>query len=100
MRYNDRITFLSNGTSEYNPETGEFEEVEGAKKLAACMMVDLGLEKSQLLFGDYEKDRKVAYLQVPYHGKAERCEYKGKSYKVVKDRQSNTVLYLEGDKSL
>lgn len=100
MRYNDRIIFLEKQDEVYNPDTGEYKMGAVTRKTVPCFVMDLGLERSVKLFGDYEKERKVVYIRRKLAKTYYRCEYKGIVYKLIADKQSATVFYLEGDDSL
>lgn len=100
MRYADRLTFIDRSDERYDPELGEYVAGDSYEVTVPCFVLDLGIEKAKLMFGDVSKSRKVAYLQNPYPKPYQLCRYDGKLYKVLIDRQSKTVLYLEGDDSL
>lgn len=100
MRYNDRIVFIDKRDEVYNPDTGEYEAGTVSKETVPCFVMDLGLERSVQLFGDYAKERKVVYIRRQLTKSYHHCEYRGKAYKLITDKQNATVFYLEGDDSL
>lgn len=100
MRYNDRIVFIERREGEYNPNIGEYEKGIVSRETVPCFVMDLGLERSIQLFGDYEKERKVVYLRRKLTKIYHLCIYKEKIYRAKVDRQNGTVFYLEGDESI
>lgn len=94
------MTFIRQGEAVYDPDLGEFRTGEGQELVVPCFVMDLGLEKSKLLFGEYAKDRQAVYIQRPIPGGYGHCRYGGKLYKLTRDKLSQTVFYLEGDDSL
>ncbi|MFM0795997.1 hypothetical protein P7J53_10700 [Streptococcus suis] len=100
MRYADRIVFIKTGAEYYDPDIGEYISGANEEFVLPCHIVDLGIEKSMQIFGDYALERKICYLQNPLTVTTAICVYKDKKYKVLTDRQNSKVLYLEGDNSI
>lgn len=100
MRFNDRISFVTIGSSEYNPDTGEYEESKPIKETLPCNISTIGIGRSKELFGEIDKVVLVARLQHPYNKSYDHIEIKGQKYDTK--RQSDYrkgVFYLEGDPS-
>ncbi|KGR72899.1 hypothetical protein ACVRWQ_06055 [Streptococcus phocae subsp. salmonis] len=95
MRYADRITFIKATDERYDPDLGEYTHTEVISKTLPCFAMDMGMEKSVQIFGDYQKSRKVVYVKQPYNQKYDFCEYRGVKYRTLADKQSETVFYLE-----
>lgn len=100
MRYADRIVFLKRGAEYYDPDIGEYVGGTNEEFVLPCQVVDLGIEKSVQVFGDYALERKICYLQNPLTVTNATCVYEDKKYKVLTDRQNSKILYLEGDNSI
>ncbi|MCK4024893.1 hypothetical protein [Streptococcus iners] len=100
MRYADRIVFIKTGAEFYDPDIGEYISGANEEFVLPCHIVDLGVEKSMQIFGDYALERKICYLQNPLTVTNVVCVYKDKKYKVLADKQNSKVLYLEGDNSI
>ncbi|MEN2467946.1 hypothetical protein [Ornithinibacillus sp. JPR2-1] len=109
MRFADRITFVKEVDSYYDPVKGEYVEGEPIKTTVPCKLSALGTERTIQLFGELDKKLTVARLQQPYHGHVDYVEIKEISYvdgikntKIKKynvKRQSDYrkgVFYLEG----
>lgn len=99
MRYSDRAVFSFYDESLYDPEIGEHVYKELYSEIITCFVMDLGLEKSVKIFGDYQKGRKVVFIKNTYTKAFNRVFYRGMWYKVINDKQMNRVFYLEGDNS-
>lgn len=103
MRYDKRITFVTEHAGGYDPDTGKHEEPRIEEDAKPCNLSALGITRTNELFGQIDKKIVVARLQRPYnkpfdHVLIKKGEYKGK-YSVK--RQSNYrrgVFYLESVK--
>lgn len=98
MRFNDRLTFVNQDESYFDPVIGDYVESEKATITKPCKLSPMGIERQQLVFGETNKNVLVARLQHPYRDTFDTVEVKGNAYKVM--RQSNYhkgVLFLEGD---
>lgn len=100
MRYSDRAVFKQISKEEYDYETGEHKDIELYSDIVTCYVMDLGIEKSVKLFGDYNKQRKVIYLKNAYAKPFNLVEYRGQRYIPKVDKQLNKVFYLEKDDSI
>ncbi|VTT01663.1 hypothetical protein [Streptococcus dysgalactiae] len=100
MRYADRISFVTNQDERYDPDLGEYTHTETISETKPCFAMEMGVEKSVQIFGDYQKDRKVIYLKQPYTKAFDYCEYDGKRYKAQANKLGAIVFYLEGDDSI
>ncbi len=101
MNFSDRITFVNEGESYYDPVKGEYVEGEPTKDTKPCKLSNMGVDRTNELFGQIDRIITVARLQRPYskefdHVLIEKGMHKGK-YNVK--RQSDYrkgVFYLEG----
>lgn len=100
MRYSDRAVFKQISKEEYDYETGEHKDIELYSDIVTCYVMDLGIEKSVKLFGDYNKQRKVIYLKNAYAKAFNLVEYRGQRYIPKVDKQLDKVFYLERDDSI
>ena len=100
MRYNKRIEFIKQIDEEYDAEIGEYTQGIVIKTTVPCFVMDIGIEKSIELFGNYEKDRKQVYLRHKLKDRFDKCILNDKTYKIIKPYLNETVLYLEGDVSV
>ncbi|HEQ5218479.1 TPA: hypothetical protein VG696_001827 [Streptococcus pyogenes] len=100
MRYADRVTFVKTTDERYDPDLGEYTHTETISDTKPCFAMEMGVEKSVQIFGDYQKDRKVIYLKQPYTKAFDYCEYEGKRYKAQANKLGAIVFYLEGDDSI
>lgn len=98
MRFNRRITFITQAEDFYNPHTGEYVVSEPIKVTKACNLSALGINRRKELFGDIQEEVLVARLQQPYTHTFAYVEVGKKRYKVT--QQSNYrkgVLFLGRD---
>lgn len=96
MRFADRITFVRDADSYYDPTLGQWVEGEVVKDVQPCQFSPLGTERTVQLFGNLDKVVTVARLQRPYKKKFEHVLINEEKFLVQK--QSNYrkgVLYLE-----
>lgn len=100
MRYSDRAVFKQISKEEYDYEIGEHKDIELYSDVVTCFVMDLGIDKSVKLFGDYSKQRKVIYLKNTYTKPFNIVEYRGQRYIPKVDKQLNKVFYLEKDDSI
>ncbi|WP_339165375.1 hypothetical protein [Siminovitchia sp. FSL W7-1587] len=97
MRFADRITFVKETESYYDPEKGEYVEGEPIKDTKPCMLSKMGVDRTNELFGQIDKVITVARLQRPYTKEFDHVTINGQKYNVK--RQSDYrkgVFYLEG----
>ena len=100
MRYNDRVEIIAKQQEEYNPEIGEYTTGEDERLILPAYVMDLGLNKQVAVFGAYKRGSKVVYLQNKPKIAFDYLNYQGERYKCRADKQSETVFYLEKDKSI
>ena len=100
MRFNDRITFVHEKASYYDPIKGEYVDGEKVLTTKPCNLSTVGINRTNELFGQIDKITIVARLQRPYNGKIDYVFLNNdetKKYNVI--RQSDYrkgVFYLEG----
>lgn len=97
MRFNKRITFVKEGNPYYDPTQGEYVQGEPIKDTVPCNLSNLGIERTNELFGQIDKIITVARLQRPYNKEFDYIEINNQRYDIK--RQSDYrkgVFYLEG----
>jgi hypothetical protein len=97
MRFNDRITFVKEIESYYDPVKGEYVEGEPVLTTKPCNVSTLGINRTNELFGQIDKAVTVARLQRPYTDPFDYVLIDNQKYNVM--RQSDyrkCVFYLEG----
>ena len=97
MRFSDRITFVREGETYYDPIQGGYVEGEPIIDTVPCNLSTLGTERTNELFGQIDKKIIVARLQRPYTKTFDRIVINGQKYNLK--RQSDYrrgVFYLEG----
>ncbi|HAM79598.1 hypothetical protein [Ornithinibacillus bavariensis] len=97
MRFDKRITFVIETNSYYDPIKGEYVNGEVIKTTKPCNLSNLGIERTNELFGQIDKVITVARLQRPYNGKIDYVLINEQKYQVK--RQSDYrkgIFYLEG----
>ena len=99
MRFSDRVTLIKESNARYNTTLGEYEDTNQEGEIVPCFCMDLSIEKSKLVFGDYKKGNKVIYLRNP-RDNISKVIYKGKIYKVFTVKQKASVLFVGGDNSV
>ena len=100
MRYSDRAVFKQISKDEYDFEAGEHRDTELYSDIVTCYVMDLGIDKSVKIFGDYSKQRKVIYLKNAHTKPFNLVEYQGQRYIPKTDKQLAKVFYLEKDDSI
>ena|SRR5690554_519381 len=97
MRFSDRITFVKNTESYYDPDLGDYVEGETIKDIVSCNLSTLGVERTNELFGKIDIKIIVARIQRPYTKDFDHIEINEQKYNLK--RQSDYrkgVFYLEG----
>src|SRR5699024_2744081 len=96
MRFNKRITFVTDGESYYDPNVGDW--VEGKKEYdtVPCNISSLRIDRTKELFGEIDNDIQVVRLQRPYNKQFNYIEIDGKKQN-IKHRSDyrKGVFYLE-----
>ena|SRR5699024_1027438 len=101
MRFSDRITLYTETEGGYDPSTGKHEDYKITDKTLPCKLSQLGIQRTNELFGTIDTHIVVARLQSPYNkqitsAKVDSGMFKGEY--VIK-RQSDYrkgVIFLEG----
>src|SRR5699024_6785581 len=101
MRFSDRITLYTETEGGYDPSTGKHEDYKITDKTLPCKLSQLGIQRTNELFGTIDTHIVVARLQNPYKKKKTSAKnYSGmfKREYVIK-RQSDKrkpVILLDG----
>lgn len=101
MRFSDRITFVTEGNPQYDPDLGDYVGGNPIEDTKPCKLSTMGTDRTNEVFGKISIKIIIARLQRPYLNEFDHILikdgiYKGK-YQVK--RQSNYrkgVFYLEG----
>jgi len=100
MRFDDRITFVQDVESYYDPIQGEYVEGEKVLTTKPCNLSYLGINRENELFGRTDRVTMVARLQRPYQ---KRVDYvylnddETKKFNVMRRSDYRKgVFYLEG----
>lgn len=98
MRFDKRVSFVTDGGTYYDPDKGEY--VEGAKTrdIVPCNISALKVDRKKELFGEIDTNIQVIRLQRPYNDDFDYIELNGKKQNIK--HQSNYrkgVFYLESD---
>lgn len=99
MRYADRITFIKEEAGGgYNPDTGTYDEGRLAQTILPCNLSFLGIDRTNQLFGNLDKEILIARLQRPYSGEYDYALIDGRKYAITRHvpHRSESVFYLEG----
>lgn len=97
MRYDDRITFVTESEGGYNPDKGGHDDKTETVDTVPCNLSVLGLERTNELFGQIDKKIVVARTQQIYNKPFDFIRIDSQTYNVK--RQSDWkkgVFYLEG----
>jgi len=98
MRFNKRITFVTDGESYYDPNVGDWVEGEKEYDTVPCNISTLKVDRTKQLFGEIDTNIQVVRLQRPYNDEFDYIELDGKKQNIK--HQSNYrkgVFYLESD---
>jgi len=98
MRFNKRITFVTDSESYYDPIIGDYVEGEKQKDTVPANINKTSAEQSKQLFGEIDTIMIIARTQRPYNKHFDYIEIDSKPYNLV--RQSDVrkgVFYLERD---
>lgn len=100
MRFNERITLVSETNGYYDPIEGKHVPPETIKTTLPCNLSRMGVDRTNELFGQIDTVITVARLQHPYNGKVNYAYLNNdESIKYQIRRQSDYrkgVFYLEG----
>jgi len=98
MRFNQRITFVKDGDSYYDPNIGNYVEGEKEYDIVPCNISSLKVDRTKELFGELDTDIQVARLQRPYTKAFDYIQINGdkQSIKHRSDYRKG-VFYLERD---
>jgi len=100
MRFNDRITFIREFEGGFNPVTGEHEEPRIEDDERACMLSTMGINRTNELFGQVDKQIIVARTQQPYLSDIDyvtitKGNYQGKYNVMRRSNYRKGVFFLE-----
>lgn len=98
MRYNKRITFVTETEGGLNPETGNHEESKLVKTTLPCNISSLGVDRSAQLFGEIDTSVIVVRLRRVYDIPFDYALVDGKEYYVKRHvpHDYESVFYMEG----
>ncbi len=98
MRFNKRLTFVTDGESHYDPTVGDWIEGEKSYDTVPCNLSSLKVDRKKELFGEIDTNIQVVRLQHPFNKDFNYIEIEGKK-QVIKHRSDyrKGVFYLERD---
>lgn len=99
MRFADRITFVTESDGGYDPGTGDHGDSKPEEVIKPCNLSELGIERTNELFGEIDKKIIVARTQWPYKGEIGHVKLNDSEQKYNVKRQSDYrkgVFFLEG----
>ena len=98
MRFNKRITFVTDGESHYDPSIGDWVEGKKTYDTVPCNISSLKVDRTKELFGEIDTNIMVARLQHPYHKEFDYIEIEGKKQNIKHQSDYRKgVFYLERD---
>jgi hypothetical protein len=83
MRYLNRVTFVKTSGGGYDPVAGENKPMTEIADSIDTNVTDLGAVRSQALFGDYKKKRKVIRLLNTYSHEWDYLYFEGVKYQLA-----------------
>lgn len=96
MRLSDRVSLIKKGKKKYDPDRGEYVDSSERWDNYPCHISDLGVDRTQQLFGDYRPQVKVVRLQRPFRAfEVDTVKIDGKEYTVRSVRLDDRVFYVE-----
>lgn len=100
MRFSDRITLYTETEGGYDPSTGKHEEPKITDKTLPCKLSQLGINRTNELFGQIDIKVIVARLQHPYNEQIDYAivndgKFKGKYHLKRQSDYRKGVLFLE-----
>src|SRR5699024_1922553 len=90
MRFNKRITFVTDGESYYDPNVGDWVEGEKEYDTVPCNISTLKVDRTKQLFGEIDTNIQVVRLQRPYNDEFDYIELDGK-----KQKKNKTQVQLQ-----
>lgn len=99
MRFNKRITFVTESEGGFNPDTGNHDKPTLDVVTKPCHLSALGVERSKQLYGEVDTNIMIARLQTPHDDVFDYVELNNsdKKYKVTRRSDYRKgVFYLEG----
>lgn len=98
MRFNKRVTFVTDGESRYDPEIGDYVEGEKDYDTVPCNISTLRVDREKELFGEIDTSVKVVRLLRPYTKDYNYIEIDGRRQRVkTRSDYKKGVFYLERD---
>lgn len=97
MRYSDRVTFIRNTESYYDPDLSRYVEGQPEKTTVPCNLSYLGIDRQRELFGRVDRTTTVVRLMRPYNLPFEYAEIEGRRYELLRETplRSEAVFYFE-----
>jgi hypothetical protein len=73
LRYTDKVTFIKQGDSHYDPDLGENVSTEPIEVNRWCHVVTPTMAKSALVFGNLQESDLIIHLKQPYKDTYDYC---------------------------
>jgi len=98
MRYSDRVTLVGAPKRVYDPVTGDMVVIEGERTYLPCNISDVGIKRTNELFGRIDRHITVVRLQQPYHDHVEELWIGDKRFNILRkvNHRTETSFYVEG----
>ncbi len=98
MRFSDRITFVTEGDSYYDPVIGDYVVGETSNVIKPAKVSTMGLNRKAELFGSINEYVTIARLQNPYNESFTWVELDDNKFKVMQESNyKKGVLFLQRD---
>ena len=97
IRYTDRIALHKTTGRQYDPSQGKTVVTVDDGVILPCNVSGVSLEKTEAVFGSFEREVATVRLQRPYKGVADKAVIDGNKYNVLRHvpHRSESVFFLE-----
>lgn len=98
MRYDKRITLHKTTGRQYDPSVGKTVVTVDEGIVLPANVSGVSLEKTEAVFGSFEREVATVRLQRPYKNIADKAVIDGQKYNVLRHvpHRTESVFYLEG----
>ena len=87
MRYDKTVYFVQLGSSQYNEETGDYEESAPVRTQRSASITNAGVEAIKLLYGELKQGAKVVQIAGHHDDDYDYIEIDDKPYMVQLERR-------------
>lgn len=98
MRYVDRVTLHKTTGRQYDPSVGKTVVTVDKGVTLPCNVSGMSLEKTEAVFGSFEREVATVRLQRPHNDIADKAVINGNKYNVLRHvpHRSESVFFVEG----